>query len=178
MSVQKPPMKPRIGHYNVVLYICQACDIFNYIIFLVAYLLSLVSRQSIHSDLPNKQFLLLWHSPLLCYKVSCLDLSLRLTKLHQRGCPRSSFSVRLAPCLLPLPHCSSGSHSLATASLVPRAPCPRRVPVSPSGAPLSPRAQPLPTIPPQVRLIYFYKRIIFPYLHYFLCTIKYYYYYI
>lgn len=104
------------------------------------------------SDLLNKEFLPLWRLPLLHYKV--LDLNLRLTKLDHRGCPSSSFSVRLAPCLLPLPHCSWGSHSLATASRVPQAPYPRRAPASPSEAPLSLRAQPLPTIPPQVGFIY------------------------
>lgn len=98
---------------------------------------------------------------------SYLDLSLRLTKVDQQGCPSSSFSVRLAPCLLLLPHCSWGSHSLATASLVPQAPYRRRAPASPSGAPLSPRDQPLPTIPPQVCFIYFFILM-------FLCTVNYY----
>lgn len=81
---------------------------------------------------------------------SNLDLSLRLTKLDQQGCPSSSFIAQLAPCLLPPPHCSWGSRSLATASLVPQALCLQRVPASPSGALPFLRAQPLPTIPPQV----------------------------
>lgn len=96
-------------------------------------------------------------------QTSYFDLSLRLTKLDPRGCPSSSFSVRLAPCLLPLPHCSWGSHSLATASPVPRAPYPRRAPVSPSGAPPSLRAQPLPTIPPQVCFMYLFVNFFFHY---------------
>lgn len=69
------------------------------------------------------------------------------TKLDKQQCPNSSFNVQLAPCMLLLPHCSWGSHSLVTVYLVPQAPYPRRVPASPSGAPLSLLAQSLPIIP-------------------------------
>lgn len=70
------------------------------------------------------------------------------------GCPSFSFTALLAPCLLPPPRCRWGSHSLATVSLVPRAPCPRRVPVSQSGAPLYLQALPRPTAPPQVYVFF------------------------
>lgn len=78
-----------------------------------------------------------------------------LSHIDQRGCPRSSFIAQPALCLLPPPHCSWGSRSLATASLVARAPYRQRTPASPSGTRLSLQAQPLPTIPPQVLLLFF-----------------------
>lgn len=81
------------------------------------------------------------------------DLSLRLIKQDQRGCPSSSIIVQLALYLLPLPKCHWGSHSLATAFLVHQAPCPRRAPASPSGALLYLQAQPLPIVQPQVLFI-------------------------
>lgn len=79
---------------------------------------------------------------------SYLKPHLQLTE----GCPRFSFSVQLAPWPLPQPHCRWGSHNLATASLVPRAPCPLRARASLSGVQPSLQARPLPIIPPQVCL--------------------------
>ena len=121
--------------------------IYRQLLIRAAYFISSLSRQR-PSELLNQQSPV----PFLHCKVLILNVSLPLTKLDQQGCPRSSFSARLAPCPLLLPHCSWGSHSLATASPVPQARYPRRAPASPSGALLSLRAQPLPTIPPQVCL--------------------------
>lgn len=72
------------------------------------------------------------------------------SKLEQRGCLSSNFPVLLVLCLLPLPHCNWGSRRPGTASHVPQVPYHQRVPVSPSGPPLSQRALPPLIIPPQV----------------------------
>lgn len=72
---------------------------------------------------------------------------------NQPVCRSYSFIAPPARCRLPPPPCSWGSRSLATASPVPPAPCPPRVPVSQSGAPLCRQAPPRPTSPPQVSLV-------------------------
>lgn len=96
-----------------------------------------IQTSSVNSSLP------LQRSPLLHCRalVSTSAGGWLRYKLHRPPCPSSNFSARRAQWWLPPPRCS---RSLATASPVPRAPYPRRAPASPSGAPLSPQARPLP----------------------------------
>lgn len=119
--------------------------VWRYLFICVAYFICSFSRRR-PSDLLNQTV----PQTISAVQNSYRNFILPLTKQDQEGCPSSSFSVHLAPCPLLLPHCSWGSHSPATVSLVLQAHYPRRAPVSPSGAQRSLRAQLLPTVPPQV----------------------------
>lgn len=72
-------VRPEIGNLSPA-GVSSIYEEFNHVIFFICwnghiwltYLISSLSRQSLHSDLLNTQFLPLWHSPLLHYKVPFL----------------------------------------------------------------------------------------------------------